>query len=138
MQVLCTDYYHATEAAGLCFMALVFETYRFIEFFRAVTGWEASLDDLATIGARIMNLRQLFNLGEGLDPTSLKMPDRLIGKPGYAEGPLAGIKIDIELLLDDYYRARDWDRATGFPSVPELNRLGLMPIVEKAGIDLGK
>ena len=39
-----------------------------LEFINAITGWDMTLDELLTVGERIGNLRQAFNIREGLNP----------------------------------------------------------------------
>jgi aldehyde:ferredoxin oxidoreductase len=62
------------------------------------------------------------------------LPERLLGIPPHREGPLAGVKIHIDTLLRGYYGARDWNLETGWPSKAKLKSLGLLEIVDKAGL----
>jgi aldehyde:ferredoxin oxidoreductase len=43
-------------------------------------------------------------------------------------GGAAGYKIDFTAMLDKYYEARGWDKATGKPSKEKLSELGLTEI----------
>jgi len=133
MQVLASNYQAAFESAGICFMAMLFGTYRFVDFMASVTGKDISLQELISAGERIINLRQVFNLREGLRTETFNLPNRLLGIPPLQEGPLAGITIDIDKLVTEYYKARDWAIQDGWQSTRKLESLGLLDIVEKAG-----
>ena len=99
-------------------------------FMSAVTGWDRSLDELLKIGERIANMRHAFNLREGINPLELKVHPRIIGKPPYETGPLAGVTADIE--AQNYWNlgALDWDRVTTKPSKKKLQELGLEDVVK--------
>jgi aldehyde:ferredoxin oxidoreductase len=101
------------------------------EFMRAVTGWEVTNEELLKTGERIANIRQAFNIREGLNPLKFKVPDRVIGKPPKKEGPLAGITIDEETMDREYLAAMDWDLKTAKPSKKKLQELGLEDVAKE-------
>jgi aldehyde:ferredoxin oxidoreductase len=74
-------------------------------------------------GDRIWNLERLFNLREGFTRADDNLPPRLLNEP-MPEGPAKGHVVELEPLLEDYYRARQWD-THGVPTPEVLNRLGL-------------
>ena len=41
------------------------------------------------------------------------------------DGPSAGQVFEADRLLEDYYKARDWDPKTGIPNEAKLKALGL-------------
>ena len=57
------------------------------------------------------------------------LPRRLLEEP-VAAGPSAGHVVDLEPMLDEYYRIRGWDVATGLPKRERLERLGLGDIAD--------
>ena len=79
----------------------------------AVTGWEITTAELIETGERIADIRQSFNIREGLNNTEFKVPDRVVGIPPQKEGPLAGITLDEKTLYTDCLKAVDWDLKTG-------------------------
>jgi aldehyde:ferredoxin oxidoreductase len=81
-------------------------------------------------GARIQTLRQCFNLREGLDPSEVKLPPRMVGMPPKDEGPLAGVTIDIDSLAYEYWKAMGWDPESGEPTQDRLKKLGLQQLKE--------
>jgi aldehyde:ferredoxin oxidoreductase len=101
------------------------------EFMRAVTGWEVTNEELLKTGERIANIRQAFNIREGLNPLKFKVPDRVIGKPPKKEGPLAGVTIDEETMDREYLAAMDWDLKTAKPSKKKLQELGLEDVAKE-------
>lgn len=123
---------HVINTAGLCFFGYfaVDPVKYIVAFMSAVTGWDRSIDELLKAGERIANMRHVFNLREGINPLELKVHPRIIGKPPYETGPLAGVTADIE--AQNYWNlgALDWDRVTTKPSKKKLQELGLEDVVK--------
>ena len=134
VQAIGSDFLQAFESAGMCFMPMFFGSYPFLDCLGAVTGWEWTVEDVLSAGARGMALRQLFNVREGIKPSDFKLPERLVSGSEHEEGPLAGIKLDMGALTRGYFEARDWDLETGLPSPAALDRLGILDIVETLGM----
>lgn len=118
---------HVVQCLGLC--SFVFWAFPSVEAVveptRAVTGWDVTIEELLQTGERITNIRQAFNIREGLNPLQFKVPDRIAGKPPKEEGPLKGITLDEETMDREYLEAMDWDLATAKPSKKKLLELGL-------------
>jgi len=117
---------HATNASGICSfpsMALPRETLSIL--LSTVTGWELTQEDLVRAGERISNIRQAFNLREGITPNDIRIKGRPIGDPPLEEGPVANVMVDVDTLRAEYYRASDWDPETGRPGRSKLEDLGL-------------
>ena len=122
---------HVINAAGLCSFGYGVDPAKYIAgFMSAVTGWDRSMDELLKAGERITNMRHAFNLREGINPLELKVHPRIIGKPPYETGPLAGVTADIE--AQNYWNlgALDWDRVTTKPSKKKLLELGLEDVAK--------
>jgi aldehyde:ferredoxin oxidoreductase len=98
---------------------------------RAVTGWDVTNEELLKTGERIANIRQAFNIREGLNPLEFKVPDRVLGKPPLKEGPVAGVTIDEDTMIKEYLTAMDWDLKTAKPSKKKLLELGLADVVQE-------
>ena len=90
----------------------------------AVTGRDWTESQLLRIGERINNLERLFNLRQGLKPADDTLPARMLEEP-LPDGASQGMVVELEPLLEDYYRSRDWRRDTGYPSQEKLRELGL-------------
>jgi aldehyde:ferredoxin oxidoreductase len=101
------------------------------EFMSAVTGWDITTDELLTTGERIANIRQAFNIRQGLNPLNFEIPDRVLGKPPHNVGPLAGITVDEDTLVKEYLTEMDWDLKTAKPSKKKLIELGLEDVAQE-------
>ena len=98
---------------------------------RVVTGWDVTNEELLKTGERIANIRQAFNIREGLNPLTFKVSDRVLGKPPLKAGPLAGVTIDEDTLIKEYLAAMDWDLKTAKPSKRKLLELGLADVAQE-------
>jgi aldehyde:ferredoxin oxidoreductase len=129
-----SSYWQIASCAGLCqFPTVMFGNFRMLDFLDAVTGWDIDMDEALETGRRIQTLRQAFNIREGIEPSKIKLPNRMVGIPSMTAGPLAGITIDIESLAREYYAAMGWDPDTAYPTKPTLEELGLLDLVRKHG-----
>ncbi len=128
-----SNFHHALVCAGMClFVYWAFPDISPIaEFMNAVTGWNVTNDELLKTGERISNLRQAFNIREGLNPMQFKIPDRVLGKPPKKEGPVAGVTVDEDTMNKEYLKAMDWDLKTARPSQKKLLELGLEDVAKE-------
>jgi aldehyde:ferredoxin oxidoreductase len=125
---------HALSASGLCLHSdtLVRDPSKYITgYMSAVTGRDYNMDVILECGERIANIRHVFTLREGINPLQLKVHGRIIGRPPFSEGPLAGVSLDIEAQAYWNLGALDWDRVTTKPSRQKLLQLGLNDIAEE-------
>ena len=105
---------------------------------RHVTGRDVDLDELMRVGARMSNLKRVFNVRCGITRKDDTLPPRLLKEPR-PEGGAAGYLPDLETMLAEYYDYRGWD-ADGVPRSETLERLGLgrevadLPRAEPSGI----
>lgn len=117
----------AYNAAGLC-MIVIGDGYGhaddFVEALSTITGWDIDREEVQKTGERVDNIRQAFNIREGMS-TPWQYPERMLGNPPKTVGPRAGITINPPDLTDEYYQAMDWDTKTGKPSRAKLIELGL-------------
>jgi aldehyde:ferredoxin oxidoreductase len=112
---------------------MFFGNYPLVEFFNAVTGWDLDVDEVLTTGARIQTLRHCFNLREGIAPSDVKLPKRMVGQPPQEEGPVAGVTLDVDNLAREYRQAMGWDPDSGQPQKTTLEKLGLTELVNAHG-----
>jgi aldehyde:ferredoxin oxidoreductase len=94
------------------------------EVYAAVTGVKTEAKGALTVGERIVNLERVFNLREGLTRNDDNLPARFLKEP-LVSGPLRGQTVNLDLMVDEYYEARGWDSASGFPKREKLEELGL-------------
>jgi aldehyde:ferredoxin oxidoreductase len=124
------------DVLGICrlqYMELGFEEENYEKLFHLITGKKKSWQELLTVSERIWNLtrvisnREIKNFGRHLDYP----PARFYEEP-IPSGPNEGYfltKADLDILLDEYYRARGWDE-NGIPTRETLKRLGLGELVK--------
>lgn len=125
--------HHVVNSSGMC--AFVYSclpnTGVLAELMSAVTGWDVTIEELIKTGERIANIRQAFNLREGLNLIQFKIPGRLLGRPPLKEGPLSGVTINEDALFKEYLAAIDWDPKTAKPSRKKLQELGLEEVAQE-------
>jgi aldehyde:ferredoxin oxidoreductase len=95
-----------------------------------VTGKEWKENELRTIGERIVNLNRCFNVREGLTRTHDTLPNRFLKEPA-PDGPCKGHIVELEYMLEEYYKAREWDVKTGVPTQAKLELLELKEIAKE-------
>ena len=110
-----------------------FGNFPFVDFFNAVTGWNLEVSEVLTAGERIQTLRQCFNVREGIQPSDVKLPERMAGRPPHKEGPVAGITLDIDNLAREYRQAMGWDPHSGKVEDTTLEKLGLTQLIHAHG-----
>ncbi len=92
---------------------------------KAATGFDyPTVTDLERVGERISTLARLFNVREGLAREADTLPARNLSQPMGA-GPAAGQIVELDPMLDEYYRLMGWDE-NGVPTSEQLTRLGLL------------
>jgi len=97
-----------------------------VETFKAITGWDVTLEELMRVGERRLNLLRAFNAREGIgreaDVLPKKLKQALVG--GKSEGLLVPEE-ELEQAKDWYYAMAGWDVASGTPTRAKLEELGL-------------
>lgn len=104
------------------------------DLFPAVTGRQASWEELLRASERVYNLTRAYAVRElpGFGRAHDYPPQRFYTEPvptGATEGMLV-TREQIEALLDDYYALRGWDRR-GLPTAAQLQKLGLSDVAEE-------
>lgn len=99
-------------------------------YYNAVTGSNISANEVLQTGERIINVERAFNVREGLTREDDTLPDRMLNEP-MPDGPAKGQVVRLDLMLDDYYRFRGWDKDSGFPTKEKLLELGLGDISDE-------
>jgi len=123
----CSKFMNVVNGAGTCLYGALMGARAFpvFEWLNAATGWQKSPENYMRIGERIQNVKQMFNLKQGVRPANIHMSDRALGRPPLTEGANKGRSIPIEKMVSDYWKVLDWDRETGEPTEKALKRMGL-------------
>jgi aldehyde:ferredoxin oxidoreductase len=96
------------------------------ELLQVATGWDLTGEEVRRIGERIVNLERLFIAREGITRQDDTLPRRFLEEPlPEGSGSSTGSVLELEPMLDEYYRARGWDVQTGLPTKEKLEELGL-------------
>jgi aldehyde:ferredoxin oxidoreductase len=91
----------------------------------AATGFDyPTVTDLERVGERISTLARLFNVREGLSREADTLPARNLTQP-MTTGPAMGHIVELDPMLDEYYRLMGWDE-NGVPTSERLTLLGLL------------
>ncbi len=120
---------HFANTGGICLFAADGLPFSFIEFMKAITGWELTYEELIRTGQRISTLLHGFNLREGFKPSEFVMPPRVDGRPRLSAGVLKDVTVDTAELKRQYYEAMGFDTQTGAISQETIQALGLQDIL---------
>jgi aldehyde:ferredoxin oxidoreductase len=101
------------------------------DFLNVLTGWDTTLDELLETGQRIAAIRQAFNAREGQTLRERSIAGRMVGKPPFPRGPLAGVTIDAARAVREHLKLMKWDTETGVPTKARLEELGLGDIARE-------
>ena len=125
--------YHIVNCSGICSIAFsCMPTVNVLpEYLKAVTGWDIDMAEVWQTGERIANLRQAFNVREGINCLQFKVPGRVIGDPPLTEGPTAGFTLDEKTVDREFLAEMDWDLETAVPGRAKLQELGLDDVAEE-------
>jgi len=124
----CEDFMVVVESVGLCKYGTQIPPEFYYEdvalALKIHNGLEFTVEELQTIGERIVNLNRLFNVARGVTRSDDQLPNRLT-KEKAPKGPPKGQVVELDQMLDEYYQMRGWDVETGMPLKSTLERLGL-------------
>jgi aldehyde:ferredoxin oxidoreductase len=115
------DIHALSDSFDICkFSAFAQGMVEYTEQYNAVTGLNASQEELLRAGERVYNLERYFNnlcgFGEGSDT----LPDRFLKEASTMPGS-EGHVCELDLMLEEYYRERGWRNGV----VPEEKLLQL-------------
>ncbi len=97
-----------------------------VDFVKATTGWDVTLEELMAVGIRRLNLMRTFNAREGIDRKADKLPKKFY-KALQGTGPTAGIALkeaDINFAIDEYYKLAGWTN-NGVPTRDSLKKVDI-------------
>ena len=104
-----------------------------LECLNAVTGWELTLEDVFSVGRRVVNQLRVFNFHHGMKREDERPSKRYGSVP--IDGPARGKDImeQWSSMLENYYTLMGWDPITGKPLPETLKRLGLEDLIAEQG-----
>jgi aldehyde:ferredoxin oxidoreductase len=125
----CSRFMNILNGTGTCLFGafLGVERLPLFEWLNAATGWRRSPEAYMRIGERIQNLKQAFNIRQGIEPKSFQANPRTLGRPPQENGANAGRSVAIEGMMRAYWQHFGWDEKTGKPGKTLLERWGINP-----------
>ena len=103
---LLTDCLTMCKNIGLCMDILNLE--RVSSLLKAGTGVEYSPEYLGNILADAIDLDRSLNRRLGMTRKDDTLPDRFLKEP-LTEGPTKGVTVDIQKMVDEYYKIHSWE-----------------------------
>lgn len=101
-----------------------------IKWLNAATGFTLTPGQYLAIGQRVHQLRHAFNVREGINDRENHLHGRVYGNPPLTQGPLKGLRLNIDALSKDYYRELNWDWETGKPGIENMKKLDLEDVAK--------
>lgn len=96
---------------------------------RSLTGMDIDQFELFRAADRSWVMKRCFNVREGFTRKHDALPKKL--RECLPSGPARGQGVvELEGMLDEYFEACGWDKATGIPSIETLESLGLHDVVK--------
>ncbi len=85
-------------------------------------------------GERIVNVQKALNSRQGLTrkDDNFSVPEKFSREP-IKEGPYKGSVVsvvELDMMLDDYYKGRGWDVKTGLQTRKKLEQLGMQEVAD--------
>ncbi|MEN6481661.1 MAG: aldehyde ferredoxin oxidoreductase family protein [Anaerolineaceae bacterium] len=112
---LLQDLHSFSDSLDLCkFSAFAEGGDEYAAQYTAYTGIPITADDVLKIGERIYNLERYYNNLAGFREGSDTLPERFLKEPSQSKGSMGHV-CELDLMLDEYYRARGWENGV----VPE-------------------
>ena len=112
------------------------------ELLNHLTGLQFTESSIQKACERVYNIERSYIVREGIRRKDDTLPQRFLKEPLPEDsGPSAGSVVELDPMLDEYYRERNWDPKTGIPFEEKLAELGLHDIIDdlkKRGIEIKK
>lgn len=134
MNVLSEAYCAISDALGVCKFstteAFILYPEDFARGLSELPGYNLDEKELIKAGERIVNLERMYNVRQGLNRKDDQLPSRFLTEPATLidmetkEVISDGMLVDLDYMLDRYYRLRNWT-VDGIPTSDKLNELGL-------------
>jgi aldehyde:ferredoxin oxidoreductase len=123
---------HMVNTSGTCLFGYLSTTVDFVaDYLSVVTGRDFTVQDMLLTGERIANIRQVFNVREGINPVTQPDPQRAYGHPPLPDGTTAGISLDMKQLSQEHLEMMGWTLDAAIPKRETLERLGLYDIAKE-------
>lgn len=124
------------DGAGGCYYGMMFGTHAWnpCKYLNAAAGWEKSGDEYMEIGKRIQTLRQMFNIKQGIDPATWRLPERMAGNPPLTNGPLKGVTLQNDEMVRLHWQGFGWSAENGAPTQETIRALNIDALLERSEV----
>ncbi len=120
---LLQDVHAVSDSFNICkFSAFAEGVEEYLEQFNAMTGLDYTAEELLRCGERIYNLERYYNNLAGFREGSDYLPERFLKEPSTMPGS-EGHVCELDLMLEEYYKARGWEN--GVVPKEKLEELGI-------------
>lgn len=124
LAVIFQNVHTVTDCLDVCKFATFAESMdTFAAQYTAYTGVEMTGGDLVKAGERVYNLERYYNNLAGFGAGSDTLPERFLKEPSTEKGS-KGQVCELDLMLDEYYKARGW--VNGVVPETKLKELGIL------------
>ncbi|MHA1686829.1 MAG: aldehyde ferredoxin oxidoreductase family protein [Candidatus Heimdallarchaeaceae archaeon] len=110
------------SACNCLFLTFALGIKEYAEEIAPATGWDITDSELMKIGERIYNLERLIINKYGFTGKDDTLPKRLL-KEAMPEGPAKGHVVELDKMLEEYYKVRGW--SDGVPTPEKIKELGI-------------
>jgi aldehyde:ferredoxin oxidoreductase len=122
---------HVNSISGTCLFGYLSTHVTFVpDFLAAVTGRAFDVQEMLKVGERVANIRQAFNVREGINFVTQPIPERAFGRPPLPDGPTAGVRLDIEGMRREHLEEMGWTQDAAVPEASTLFRLGMADVAQ--------
>jgi aldehyde:ferredoxin oxidoreductase len=120
------------DTLGICLFTASTRFQIIIDVLNAATGWDFTIEEALSVGARILNLMRSYSIRHGISPENDDTISPRLREP-QRDGPTQGTTIApvFAEMRRRYYGLMGWDPETSKPLPETLKRLGLEPIVRE-------
>ena len=119
-----------TDSLGICHFAQI-PFSLIVDMVNASTGWDMDMDKLLKAGERIFQLQRALSCRLGITAGDDQLPEVIL-RP-IPDGGQEGHVPNMEKMLPEYYKIRDWDKVSGRPSKKRLQSLDMPEIAASIG-----
>jgi aldehyde:ferredoxin oxidoreductase len=122
------DYMEMFESLKICKFISWVPLSSILDWIYYLTGTRMEPKEFMMTGERISNLKRMYNVRHGITRKDDNLPERIMTQKR-GEGAASDHLPNLELMLDEYYLCRDWDK-NGIPRMDKLKNLDLEKLVE--------
>ena len=124
MAALFQNVHALTDCLDVCkFGTFAISLDSYAAVYSAYTGVTVNAGDLLKAGERVYNLERYYNNLAGYAEGSDKLPERFTKEPSTEKGSKGNV-CELDLMLDEYYKARGW--VNGVVPQSKLKELGIL------------